>query len=199
MAKGRSAPRWIMPFVATPNSVASSSRGSGGGGCCLLGPGEVRSRSRAGLERRGPAASCPGDGVAGRRQRVEGPCYILEGRQTLQSALWDLDRLLRGWVTPKLAVGPSARRRSYRTRPRLRKNSGRSRPCLRCQRSGSRMSRDSGRCSGRSGNPDQAEVPPRSSFVGATENVRTYPDPPHADPHRTRFPGVRGDLRLAVR
>lgn len=49
--------------------------------------------------------------LLGRGQRIEGPCYTLEGRQTLQSALWDLDRLLRGWVTPKPAVGPSARRR----------------------------------------------------------------------------------------
>ena len=43
-------------------------------------------------------------------QESEGQCYILEGRIFLQAALWDLYRLLSGWVTPKLAVGPSARR-----------------------------------------------------------------------------------------
>jgi hypothetical protein len=43
-------------------------------------------------------------------QTSEGPCYILEGRVVLQAALWDMYRLLTGWVTPRLAVGPSARR-----------------------------------------------------------------------------------------
>jgi len=45
-------------------------------------------------------------------QESEGQCYILEGRIFLQAALWDLYRLLTGWVTPKLAVGPSARQGS---------------------------------------------------------------------------------------
>jgi hypothetical protein len=49
--------------------------------------------------------------LLGRGQGTAGSGSILEGRQALQSALWDLDRLLRGWVAPKLAVGPSARRR----------------------------------------------------------------------------------------
>lgn len=40
---------------------------------------------------------------------LEVPCYILDGQDVLKSALWDLDQLLAGWVTPKLAVGPSAR------------------------------------------------------------------------------------------
>jgi hypothetical protein len=43
-------------------------------------------------------------------QKSEGPCYVLEGHIVLQAALWDLYRLLNPWVTPKLAVGPSARR-----------------------------------------------------------------------------------------
>ena len=37
------------------------------------------------------------------------PCYILEGQDALLPALWDLYRLLKGWVTPKLSVGPAAR------------------------------------------------------------------------------------------
>jgi hypothetical protein len=40
---------------------------------------------------------------------AETPCYILEGQRVLLPALWNLHRLLKGWVTPKLAVGPSAR------------------------------------------------------------------------------------------
>ena len=35
----------------------------------------------------------------------------LEKLAVLETALGDLDRLLTGWVTPRLAVGPSARRR----------------------------------------------------------------------------------------
>jgi hypothetical protein len=42
-----------------------------------------------------------------RGQKAE--CYILDEHDRLQSALWDLDRLLKNWVTPKPAVGPSAR------------------------------------------------------------------------------------------
>jgi hypothetical protein len=45
-----------------------------------------------------------------RRSRMaSGRCSNLDGRALLQSALWDLERLLKGWVTPKLAVGPAAR------------------------------------------------------------------------------------------
>lgn len=40
---------------------------------------------------------------------AEVPCYTLDGQAILQSALWDLNQLLSKWVTPKLAVGPSAR------------------------------------------------------------------------------------------
>lgn len=42
-------------------------------------------------------------------QQAEGPCYTLDGQAVLQSALWDMYQLIRKWVTPKLAVGPSAR------------------------------------------------------------------------------------------
>jgi len=42
-------------------------------------------------------------------QGAGAPCYILEGQDVLLRALWGLYRLLKGWVTPKLAVGPSAR------------------------------------------------------------------------------------------
>jgi len=43
-------------------------------------------------------------------QESEESCYVLEGRHVLSTALWGLYRLLKGWVTPGLAVGPSARR-----------------------------------------------------------------------------------------
>ena len=42
-------------------------------------------------------------------QTAEVPCYMLDGQAVLQSALWDMYRLLENWVTPRLAVGPSAR------------------------------------------------------------------------------------------
>jgi hypothetical protein len=45
----------------------------------------------------------------GQKAEAEGPCYLLDGQAVLQAALWDLYQLLEGWVTPKLAVGPSAR------------------------------------------------------------------------------------------
>jgi hypothetical protein len=51
-------------------------------------------------------------GMLQQAQESEGQCYTLEGRTFLQAALWNLYRLLTGWVTPKLAVGPSARRES---------------------------------------------------------------------------------------
>jgi hypothetical protein len=43
-------------------------------------------------------------------QNGEGPCHDLEGQTELRVAIDDLDRLLRLWVTPKLAVGPAAKR-----------------------------------------------------------------------------------------
>ncbi len=42
-------------------------------------------------------------------EKAEVPCYSLDGQRFLEAALWDLHRLLKGWVTPKRAVGPSAR------------------------------------------------------------------------------------------
>lgn len=42
-------------------------------------------------------------------QRAEGPCYVLDGQAALGSALWNLQLLLDRWVSPRLAVGPSAR------------------------------------------------------------------------------------------
>src|SRR6185437_9210284 len=35
--------------------------------------------------------------------------YALEGKTRLESALWNLQKLLNEWVSPKLSVGPSAR------------------------------------------------------------------------------------------
>lgn len=37
------------------------------------------------------------------------PCFVLDGKAALKSALWDLERLIFRWVRPKLSVGPSAR------------------------------------------------------------------------------------------
>lgn len=42
-------------------------------------------------------------------QTAEVECFTLDGQDALQSALWELYHLLDGWVTPKLAIGPSAR------------------------------------------------------------------------------------------
>lgn len=42
--------------------------------------------------------------------RAELPCYILEGKDLLGPALCALRRLLKTWVSPRLAVGPAARR-----------------------------------------------------------------------------------------
>lgn len=49
---------------------------------------------------------------AKRREAVakEGGCYFFDGYASLQAALGDLRQLLDGWVTPKLAAGPAARR-----------------------------------------------------------------------------------------
>ena len=44
-----------------------------------------------------------------RSQKANGSSSNLDGRALLQSALWDLERLLKGWMTPNLAVGPAAR------------------------------------------------------------------------------------------
>lgn len=42
-------------------------------------------------------------------RKAEVPCWELEGQSKLEAALWHLSFLLENWVTPKLAVGPSAR------------------------------------------------------------------------------------------
>jgi hypothetical protein len=42
-------------------------------------------------------------------RQAESICFELEGQTKLKAALWSLSRLHAGWVTPALAVGPSAR------------------------------------------------------------------------------------------
>ncbi len=42
-------------------------------------------------------------------QMSEGSCYILDGKIALGSALWGLQRLLQGWVTPMRALSPAPR------------------------------------------------------------------------------------------
>ena len=44
-------------------------------------------------------------------KEVEDDCYILDGKCKLEAALLGLHQQLCGWVTPKLAIGPSARQR----------------------------------------------------------------------------------------
>ena len=41
--------------------------------------------------------------------RAEVFCYMLDSKACLGNALWNLDRLLSRWVSPRLSVGPSAR------------------------------------------------------------------------------------------
>jgi hypothetical protein len=43
-------------------------------------------------------------------QQLPSTCDPLDGQTKLQDALRDLEKLLKGWVTPKLAVGPAPRR-----------------------------------------------------------------------------------------
>lgn len=44
-------------------------------------------------------------------RRAEFKCWQLDEQKKLDAAIWHLERLINGWVTPKLAVGPSARRK----------------------------------------------------------------------------------------
>ncbi len=56
---------------------------------------------------------------AAHAQAMEFGCYTLDGRTILQSALWELSRLMNGWVTPGLSVGPAARVRLHHTPEQL--------------------------------------------------------------------------------
>jgi hypothetical protein len=42
-------------------------------------------------------------------QEMEGECFVLQNGAALGSALWRLERLLAGWVTPQPAIAPLAR------------------------------------------------------------------------------------------
>jgi hypothetical protein len=50
-------------------------------------------------------------------EQAEVPCYVLDGKNALRSALLGLHQLFNKWVTPKLAVGPSARNGTSVTSP----------------------------------------------------------------------------------
>jgi hypothetical protein len=41
--------------------------------------------------------------------KAEEECWMLDGRTALAAALWDMHRVLDGWITPTPAVGPSVR------------------------------------------------------------------------------------------
>lgn len=45
----------------------------------------------------------------GHEAEDSGPCYVLDGTAVLSAAFLDFGELLGGWVSPKLAVGVSAR------------------------------------------------------------------------------------------
>ena len=42
-------------------------------------------------------------------QEMQGDCFVLEGGAPLGAALWQLQLLLKTWITPQLAVAPLAR------------------------------------------------------------------------------------------
>jgi hypothetical protein len=48
-------------------------------------------------------------------EEVKGNCFVLESGAQLGSALWQLQRLLSGWVSPKPAIAPLARHGIART------------------------------------------------------------------------------------
>lgn len=117
--------------------------------------------------------------------RAETSCQILEGQAILAPVLLGLDRLIKGWVTPRLAVGPSARRR-LTLEPSVAEEAHRrieSLPPLPAdwkpddprQRAMYQRLRTS------PGHSDAPDLP-----FGRVENGRAYNDPPHADPHRDR-------------
>ena len=43
--------------------------------------------------------------------QAETDCFLLDGRAKLGAALWTLSELMNPWVSPRLAVGPAARRK----------------------------------------------------------------------------------------
>jgi hypothetical protein len=42
-------------------------------------------------------------------QERDGECFVLESGAALGAALWQLERLLKGWTSPQLAISPVAR------------------------------------------------------------------------------------------
>jgi hypothetical protein len=52
-------------------------------------------------------------------KKADGPCYILDGHDALGNALLALGEVLSNWVTPKRAVGPSARHEPVQDQARL--------------------------------------------------------------------------------
>jgi hypothetical protein len=51
--------------------------------------------------------------ILNRGQETKAVCYDLECKRELQDAIEDLYEMLDGWLTPKLSVGPAARRWRY--------------------------------------------------------------------------------------
>ena len=168
------------------------------GGRRLLRTVEVRPRSRAGVSSRGRPALQPGKMDDHRRTAVRWlPCRRppFTSHVALHAALWDLQRLLKGWVSPKLAVGPAAKRWRYPEQaateegqrrvaslPPLPANWEPDDPQLRAFIENR-------------GNPDRGHVTRRSSDSFPGRECPDWPrDPYHPEPHRARFPPVRGDL-----
>jgi len=47
--------------------------------------------------------------VASMGGEIEEPCFQLSGLNKLRAALWGMNQLITGWVTPRLSVAPAAR------------------------------------------------------------------------------------------
>jgi hypothetical protein len=60
-----------------------------------------------------------GTAKAAHAEALESGCYGLDGRTILQSALWDLSRLMTGWIPPGLSVSPGPRVRLHHTPEQL--------------------------------------------------------------------------------
>ncbi len=139
---------------------------------------------------------------AAHAEAMEFGCYTLDGRTTLQSALWDLSRLMNGWVTPGLSVSPGPRVRLHHTPEQLEAIRLRlaAMPSLPAdwlpddpvqRREFQRILDQCGFVTATVSEPALVEEKPA--------NDRAQPDPAQCGPHSTRQPGVRDRIVVALR
>ena len=108
MAKGWSVPRGKRISSSTPISVANSaSRFGSGGAAVFYGRVKFDLEVERVFKEKGSRLRSRAMELLSRTEKAG--CSILDAHDRLQSALLDMDRLLKGWVTPKPAIGPSAR------------------------------------------------------------------------------------------